>query len=175
MPKMNQSHEAPICYRNHHLHSSDTEMDNLRGSFSRMKKDIKHRLTGNKHKADKTGAGGSGERSDSPGPLPRPGPSVVTGRDREREGNEPNTDDESVEPSAAVDEKKSDWKSTASASAKLLLRGVRDSADAFPPLKSVAGGLCFILENCEVRPPLPHTLSTTLIECRSVRRRISKR
>ena len=49
-----------------------------------------------------------------------------------------------------ADEKKSDWKSTASATAKLLLRGVRDTADAFGPLKSVAGGLCFILDNCEV-------------------------
>ena len=50
------------------------------------------------------------------------------------------------------DEKKSTWKSTASATAKLLLRGVRDSSDAFGPLKSVASGLCFILENCEVWP-----------------------
>ena len=58
--------------------------------------------------------------------------------------------DESSEPNAAADENKSDWKSTASASAKLVLRGVRDSADAFGPLKSVASGLCFILENCEV-------------------------
>jgi len=47
-----------------------------------------------------------------------------------------------------------DWKSTASATAKLLLRGVRDSADAFGPLKSVTGSLCFILENCEVWPSL---------------------
>ena len=39
---------------------------------------------------------------------------------------------------------------TVSDAAKLLLRTVRDSADAFPPLKSVAGGLCFILENYEV-------------------------
>jgi len=52
-----------------------------------------------------------------------------------------------------VDKNKRDWKLTLSATAKLLLRGVRDSADAFGPLKSVAGGLCFILENCEVRPP----------------------
>ena len=51
---------------------------------------------------------------------------------------------------AAANEKKSSWKSTTLATAKLLLRGVRDSADAFGPLKSVAGGLCFILENCEV-------------------------
>ena len=49
------------------------------------------------------------------------------------------------------DKNKSDWKSTASATAGVFLRGVRDSADAFGPLKSVAGGLCFILENCEVR------------------------
>ena len=61
---------------------------------------------------------------------------------------------ENAGPSAAADEKKSDWKSTASASAKLILRVARDLADAFPPLKSVAGGLCFILENCEVGPPL---------------------
>ena len=58
--------------------------------------------------------------------------------------------DENAEPSAISNEKKSSWKSTAFATAKLLLRGVRDSADAFGPLKSVAGGVCFILENCEV-------------------------
>ena len=57
--------------------------------------------------------------------------------------------DENTEPSTATNDKKSSWKSTALATAKLLLRGVRDSADAFGPLKSVAGGLCFILENCE--------------------------
>ena len=49
-------------------------------------------------------------------------------------------------------EKESRWKSTASATAKLLLRGVSESADAFGPLKSVAGFLCYILENCEVQP-----------------------
>ena len=58
--------------------------------------------------------------------------------------------DENIEPDSTANEKKSDWKSTAFATAKLLLRGVRDTADAFGPLKSVAGGLCFILENCEV-------------------------
>jgi hypothetical protein len=51
-----------------------------------------------------------------------------------------------------ADEIKSNWKSTASATAKLLLRGVRESADALGPLKSIARGLCYILENCEVRP-----------------------
>ena len=55
------------------------------------------------------------------------------------------------EPSTG-DKNKSNWKSTASATAGVFLRGVRDSADAFTPLKSVAGGLCFILENREVSP-----------------------
>jgi hypothetical protein len=74
-------------------------------------------------------------------------PSTVP--DRAPEVLRPN---ENVEPSATADTKKSNWKSTASATAKLLLRGVRDSADAFGPLKSVASGLCFILENYEVQP-----------------------
>ena len=59
-------------------------------------------------------------------------------------------ENENTEPSATANKKKSDWGSTTSTTAKLLLHGVRDSADAFGPLKSVAGGLCFILENCEV-------------------------
>ena len=49
-----------------------------------------------------------------------------------------------------TDEKKPDWKPTASATAELFLPGVRDAADAFSPLKSVARGLYFILDNCEV-------------------------
>ena len=57
-----------------------------------------------------------------------------------------------TEPNLADGDKFDRWKSTASSTAKLLLRGVRESADAFPLLKSVAGGLCYILENCEVRP-----------------------
>ena len=42
------------------------------------------------------------------------------------------------------------WKSTGSATAKLLLRAAKESADAFPPLKSAVGGLCFVLDNYEV-------------------------
>jgi len=101
----------------------------FRDRFSRLKEKVKHRLTGNKPKPDKPRADADGEGVDSTG---SPEPHV------------------SGEPGAATDETKSNWKSTASATAKLLLRGVGDSADAFPPLKSVAGGLCFILENCEV-------------------------
>ena len=69
---------------------------------------------------------------------------------------------ESAEQGPVATEEKSKWKSTAVTTAKLLLRGVSDSADAFGPLKSAAGGLCFILENCEVRPsfPPPRTILT---------------
>ena len=62
---------------------------------------------------------------------------------------------ESAKPGPATSEEKSNWMSTAVSTAKLLLRGVRDAADTFGPLKSVAGGLCFILDNHEVRPSSP--------------------
>jgi len=68
--------------------------------------------------------------------------------DRAQEDPSP---DEGTKPSPAVDENKLDWKSTMSSTTKLL-HGVRDSANGFGPLKSVAGGLCLILENCEVWP-----------------------
>ena len=58
----------------------------------------------------------------------------------------------------AGSESKLDWKTTTSSVAKLLLLGVRESADTFGPLKSVVGGLCFILENCEVRTSLIPTV-----------------
>jgi len=127
-------------------------MDRIRKPFSSLKKGIKKRLKRDEHKADNPGAGGSGERIGPSGPPPQPVPAVVTGGGREQEGIEPNAGGERVEPSADPDENKPDWKS---GSAKLLLRGVRDSANAFGPLKAVAGGLCFILENCEVWLPLP--------------------
>ena len=44
------------------------------------------------------------------------------------------------------------WGSTVSATVKLL-QGIKDSANGFIPLKSVARGLSIILENCEVWPP----------------------
>ena len=108
----------------------------------------KDRITGRKRKADKMWAGGHGEGADSLGLFPHSKHRMVAGGKRER--NEANVGDESVGPSATADEDRPGGKSTASASAKLLLRGVRDTADAFGPLKSVAGGLCFILENYEV-------------------------
>ena len=139
-----------ISYRNHHLHPRHADMDNVRGSLSELKHDIKHLLERNKRKADKTWP--DGQRS-SPGPSARPESQVVVDSDREPEGNESDMEVESPGLSVSLDEHKSSRKSTVSASAKLLLRGVRDSADFFGPLKSIAGGLCFILENGEVSSP----------------------
>lgn len=59
---------------------------------------------------------------------------------------------ESARRRAAVDKNNPNRKSNTFTMAKLLLCGVRDSADAFSPLKSIAGGLCFILENYKVQP-----------------------
>ena len=126
-------------------------MDDLQDSFSRFKKGIKHRLGRSKRRGDEPGVGERGESAGSSSSLLQPEPRVSTGGDREQAGDGPNAGNGTVRASAAAHENGPDWKSTASASSKLVLRAVRDSTDAFGPLKSVAGGLCFILENCEVR------------------------
>lgn len=72
---------------------------------------------------------------------------ITTVPDRVPERSHP---DWSAELGTSADESKSDGKSTSVSSAVELLRGVRDSAIAFGPLKSIAGDLCFILEICEV-------------------------
>jgi hypothetical protein len=46
-------------------------MDDIRNSFSKLKKDLKHRLRGRKHKSDRTGTNTAGERVDSSVSLPR--------------------------------------------------------------------------------------------------------
>ena len=51
---------------------------------------------------------------------------------------------------------KSDLKSTTSSAAKLFLRTVERASDAFPPLKSVAAGLCAIMDYCEVLSTFVH-------------------
>ena len=58
---------------------------------------------------------------------------------------------ESVEPSTVADGVTSDGISTPSATVKLLC-GVRDSLNSFGPLRSLAGDLCLILDNCKVWP-----------------------
>ena len=51
----------------------------------------------------------------------------------------------------AMSEEVSNQKSTASATPSVILRGVEESSNAYSPLKSVAGCLRVILDNCEVR------------------------
>ena len=52
-------------------------------------------------------------------------------------------------------------KSAASATAKSFLRAVKESENAYPPLKYVAEGLYFILNNCEVGPLSPRSIHNT--------------
>ena len=140
-----------VFHRNRHRQRFDINMDDLRDSFSNFKKGIKYRLGRSKRKADRPGLGDRDESVSSPSSLPQLEPQVSTGSGRGQEGGGSNIENENVGGSDAADESRPDWRSTVSSSAKLVLRAVRDSADAFGPLKSVAGGLCFILENCEVR------------------------
>ena len=70
-----------------------------------------------------------------------------------------------VDPTAAY-ENKSDWKSTAGASARLAVDLLKESSDAFGPLKSAVGGLSTILKYYDVRfnylskPHTPLTFET---------------
>ena len=58
---------------------------------------------------------------------------------------------ENVGARTSEDENRPEWESTASSSGRLVLRAVRDATDASGLFKSVAGGLCSILETYEVR------------------------
>ena len=44
--------EPATCYRNHYIPCHNINMDGKRGSHSKMKRDIKRRRTGKKHRAD---------------------------------------------------------------------------------------------------------------------------
>ena len=55
-----------------------------------------------------------------------------------------------VKPSG-TDENGANWGSTAYATTRLAINLVKESADVFPLLKSVAGGLSAILLHCDVR------------------------
>jgi hypothetical protein len=59
----------------------------MRESFSRLKKKLKHPLTKSKHKPDRTGADASGERVDASGSLPQLEPHVAAGGGRDQEGS----------------------------------------------------------------------------------------
>ena len=63
-------------------------------------------------------------------------------------------DDNHEAAAAAEDPAPSNWKMTTWNATKLTLRLVKESADAFPPLKAVAGGLCELITDFEVHLPL---------------------
>ena len=50
-----------------------------------------------------------------------------------------------------MDKSGSSWGPTAYSTTKLTINVVKEVADAFPPLKAVAGGLSVILDHCDVR------------------------
>jgi hypothetical protein len=61
--------------------------------------------------------------------------------------------DDTVDP-RATSKSRLNLVSLASSGARLILLGIKESTDAFPPLKSTAAALCFILDNYEVRANL---------------------
>ena len=62
-------------------------MDDMRDSFSKLKKKIKHKITGRQRKQDRTGPDAHGERADPTGSLPRPEPRVAASDGHDRDGN----------------------------------------------------------------------------------------
>ena len=64
--------------------------------------------------------------------------------------------------SVATDETQQNRKPTASPETKLILRRVKESPNAYAPLKSVAESLCFVLDSCEVCPHPSCILSAML-------------
>ena len=83
-------------------------------------------------------------------------------RTRQKQSKQLNPSNYTVDPTAAY-ERRPSWKSTAYASTKLAINMVKESSDAFPPLKSVAGGLSAILQHCDVRSTSYTTLPMMLM------------
>ena len=80
----------PICYRNRHLRWLDMDMDDIRSSFSRFKKDIKHRLR-KKHAPDREGANPAGGSADLLDSTSRPDHrAAASGHDEEGTGTSTN-------------------------------------------------------------------------------------
>ena len=73
-------------------------MDDIRDSYSRLKKKFKHRLTGSKNKPDGTESDASGERVSSTSSLPQPEPRIVAGGGSNRSGDKANADGQQVRP-----------------------------------------------------------------------------
>jgi len=171
--KWNKCHEVNYLLSAHHLHRPSNDMG-LRDFLSLPKG---HRRSRSKARSEIGSIEGQGEADlvahqrpaeSTPdlriGSSTSPTSNPLTSRDRESNSTRAPSPrmiyltalySRNVDRSSISDRFRSVFsksKPLASSTAKLLLRGVKESADAFPPLKSVAGGLCFILDNCEVRP-----------------------
>ena len=82
-PEMNwiKVTRPPICYHNHHLHRPDidvADMDDMRKSLSKLKKDFKHRLGGKKRAAEGPWDIAAGETAGSSLSPTRPDSHVTT-------------------------------------------------------------------------------------------------
>jgi len=71
-------------------------MDDIRDSFSKMKKKFKQRLAGRKRRPDGTGANPDEERTDSTTSLPQPNPHVVASEGYDREEDRADAAEERV-------------------------------------------------------------------------------
>jgi len=71
-------------------------MDDIRGSFSKMKKKLKHRLAGGKHKPEGTGTNPDVETADSTSSLPQPELHIVADESHDQEGDRADTAGERV-------------------------------------------------------------------------------
>ena len=86
--ELDQATRPPICYRNHHLHRPDIDiiyLDDMRKSFSNLKKDLKYRLGGKKRELDRAGDDAAGERISSSASLLQPDSRVAASGHNEEE------------------------------------------------------------------------------------------
>ena len=107
-----------------------------------------------KHSAAEGGDKGAGSGGADPGYLDGPPPAPAHRGRSQGQGfdkNEKHYTDRSSNSNVA-DETRRNRKPITAAEAKSILRRMRESANAYPPLKSVATDLCIILDNCEVWP-----------------------
>ena len=90
-------------------------------------------------------------------PEHRTSPNLLQSVFGTRKRNRTNSSDDTAD-KRPTSKHKLNWKATAYSTTKLAVYLVRESSDVFPLLKSVAGGLCAILQHCDVRtiPPVPH-------------------
>jgi hypothetical protein len=97
---------------------------------------------------------GSALLSMSPQPLPVTVPSSTTDNPPDLDCvREPAKSSIHALNPGATSEDLSNRKSTTSATANAILRGVEESSNAYPLLKSVAKHLCLVLDNSEVQLP----------------------